>query len=89
MQFHDPNARAHRMPALANDHSSGVAKKPQARLENWRMTLGGRLDGNVYGHPHFTDGERVLTGFVLTITSTTAETANTKYVLGRVRVYVP
>lgn len=58
--------------------------KPTATLKHWRfMTSQRSLTGEVFGHPHFFEGQNILTSTVLRIDfeSGTAETLNTIYTL--------
>jgi len=65
----------------------------KAKLENWSVVgLGGPytapeafvqvLRGEVYGHPDFTDGEKVTSSALTFMKNGIAKTKNTKYDLG-------
>jgi len=65
----------------------------KAKLENWRVVgiddpykapeaISRSLQGEVYGHPDFTDGETVTSSTIIFLKDGIAETKNTKYELG-------
>ena len=58
-----------------------MSGKPEVRLEQW-VRLGDLLHGQVYGHPRFTDGERVITSRIIHDMGAVVETKNTLYLLG-------
>ncbi|MFV0518448.1 MAG: hypothetical protein ACK5MV_13730 [Aminipila sp.] len=57
--------------------------KPVVNIKNWSFCNNNRLQGNVYGHPKFADGDTVLTSRVQKITDCgtykIVETNNTNY----------
>lgn len=59
-----------------------------ARLENWDIKIlrsGGRLTGNVYGHPLHRDGTCIFAPVVRScfLDGRTVKTTNTTYTLGQ------
>lgn len=55
--------------------------KPTAILKNWEY-IHDRLTGNVYGHPDFPDGEKIITTAVINVISDSVyETKNSVYTL--------
>lgn len=65
-----------------------MKSKQKARLENWLTFKGidGKLhmQGKVYGHPRFDDGEFIYTSEIVKVDTIKkiAETLNTHYTLG-------
>ena len=65
----------------------------KAKLENWRVVgigdpytapeaMSRSLQGEVYGHPDFTDGETVTSSTLTFLKDGIAKTKNTQYELG-------
>lgn len=65
-----------------------MAKKQTVRIENWQINNAGawgnaRLQGQVYGHENFKDGEQVTTSAIrINGAPNYVETENTLYLLG-------
>ena len=58
-------------------------EKIKARLENWSHYVFYTLQGNVYGHPNFQDGQEVVTSAIKVANfPSSVETFNTVYQLG-------
>lgn len=61
-----------------------------ARLENWSVVTKdpytppefARIEGEVYGHPRFNDGELVALSRVQEVNGNIVKTRNTTYILG-------
>lgn len=74
--------------------------KPEVRLEQWSISglwpgwqapngsqpdyLEIKLNGEVYGHDRFDDGERVSSSVILNVQGRKIETHNTIYILGEI-----
>ena len=73
-------------------------KKPKAKLQNWSIIAAPIspytapemvptiLAGEIYGHPNFPDGRKVITSQAVASKGVIVETENTIYTLGEVDV---